>query len=206
MTTLKQLLPSQDIDALLGDIAEERSRRSRLWYWTQIVAIVVVGSWRVARAHPLLALRAIATGTVALTAYFWMVSVAGRVVVVLSNGGYYVAGHWLTLPHPPGPPPPYDTLVALGIDAVGFVIAGWAIVHLHRAYGVAMTLPFVFLTMLMGVVVLVILTTDTGPGTRTMPLHEFVATFGTLFLSIPGGILAGGVFALRKRRQRPRQD
>jgi hypothetical protein len=49
MTTIKRLLPSQDIDALLGDIAEEAPRRSRLWHWCQLLAIVVVASWRDAR-------------------------------------------------------------------------------------------------------------------------------------------------------------
>src|SRR5262249_13815668 len=62
MTALKRLLPSHDIDALLGDIAEERPRRSRFWYWSQLLAIVVVASWRDIRNHPLVALRAIVTG------------------------------------------------------------------------------------------------------------------------------------------------
>src|SRR5215467_6993287 len=103
MTILKRLLPSQDIDALLGDIAEEAARRSRVWYWSQLLAVVVVASWRDAWKHPWLALRAIATGVGALALYFRAVFLLGRVVVVLTNGGYYIAGHWLTLSHPPGP-------------------------------------------------------------------------------------------------------
>jgi len=50
MTTLKRLLPAHDIDALLGDIAEERPRRSRFWYWSQLLALVVVASWRATSA------------------------------------------------------------------------------------------------------------------------------------------------------------
>jgi hypothetical protein len=57
---LERLLPSSDIDALLGDIAEEAPRRSRVWYWSQLFAVVVVASWRDVRAHTLLALRAFA--------------------------------------------------------------------------------------------------------------------------------------------------
>ena len=39
MTILNRLLPSQDIDALLGDIVEERQRgRSASWYWLQLGA------------------------------------------------------------------------------------------------------------------------------------------------------------------------
>ena len=67
MTFLHRLLPSHDIDALLGDIAEERSRRSRFWYWSQLLAIVVVASWRDIRNHPPIALRAIVTGFATLT-------------------------------------------------------------------------------------------------------------------------------------------
>jgi hypothetical protein len=137
----KRLLPSQDIDALLGDIAEESRRRSRLWYWSQIAAALVVGSWRDVRKRPLLALRAIATGVVTLTVYFTVVAAIARVMWVLSNGGYYVGGHWLTLPRGPLPSP-YGELAVLGVNSLGFVLSGWAVVRLHRDDGVAMALPF----------------------------------------------------------------
>ena len=59
---LRRLLPSHDIDALLGDIAEESRRRSRLWLWMQLAAVLIVGSWHDVRKHRLLALRAVSTG------------------------------------------------------------------------------------------------------------------------------------------------
>ena len=194
---LERLLPSRDIGALLGDIAEEAPRRSRLWYWSQLFAVVVVASWRDARKHPWLALRAIATGGATLTAYFGTVQLIGRVIRVLSNGGYYLAGHWLTLPSRPLPSPPYDVLTVLAINAVGFLISGWAIVRLHRSHGIAMAMPFLIITTLLALVPLAIVAMDTGPGTRTMPVREFVVVFGTLFMSIPGGILVGGLIGLR---------
>jgi len=197
MRFLRRLLPSQDIDALLGDIAEESQHRSRLWYWSQLLAIVVVASWRDARSRPLIALRAVATGCVALSIYFGGVVLIGRVIRVLSNGGYYVAGHWLTLPHSPGPPPPYDTLAALAINALGFVLSGWAIVRLHRAFGIAMAIPFTVMMTSLALIPLAIVLADTGPGTRSMSSLELIATFGPLFLSIPGGILRGGYAATR---------
>jgi len=200
MTTLKRLLPSQDIDALLGDIAEESPRRSRIWYWSQLIAVVVVASWRDGRRHPWLALRAIATGFATLTLYFGTVQFIGRIIRVLSNGGYYIAGHWLTLPPRPLPPSPYDVLTVLIINALGFLVSGWAIVRFHRALGMATTMPFLFVTTLLALVLLVILAADTGPGTRSMPLREFVAIFGTMFVSIPAGILAGGILGLRWKR------
>jgi hypothetical protein len=201
VTTLRRLLPAHDIDALLGDIAEERSRRSRLWYWSQLLAIVVVASWRDARSHPLLTLRAIATGFVALTLYFGGVQLIGRVINVLTNGGYYVAGHWLRLSHPPGPPPPYDVVVVIAIVALGFMLSGWAIVRFHRAHGIAMAMPFLAAMTLLALIPLATVLGDTGPGARHMPVHEFIATFGTLFGSVPGGILLGGVLGLRHGRR-----
>jgi hypothetical protein len=200
MMTLKRLLPSQDIDALLGDIAEEAPRRSLIWYWSQLLAVVLVASWRELRRHPWLTLRAIATGFATLTLYFGTVQLTGRVIRVLSNGGYYIAGHWLTLPPRPMPPPPYDVLTVLIINALGFLISGWAIVRLHRAHGLAMTTPFLSLTTLMALVVLAILAGDTGPGTQPMPVRQFIVLFGTLFASIPLGILAGGLLGLKWKR------
>jgi hypothetical protein len=197
MSVLKRLLPSQDVDALIGDITEERSRRSRLWYWSQLLAIVVVASLRDARRHPLIALRAVATGCVALSTYFGAVMLLGRVIRVLSNGGYYVAGHWLTLSFPPGPRPPYDAVLVIAINALGFVLSGWAIVRMHRAHGIAMAMPFMALTTSLAVIPLAIVLADTGPGTRSMSALELFVTFGPLFLSIPGGILLGGYAATR---------
>jgi hypothetical protein len=198
MTRIKRLLPSQDIDALLGDIAEEAPRRSRLWYWFQLLAIVVVASWRDVRRHPLLALRAIATGFVALSLYFGGVQLIGRVINVLTNGGYYIAGYWLRLSHPPGPPPPYDRVVVIAIVALGFMLSGWTIVRFHRAQGIAMAMPFLAAMTLLALIPLAVVLTDTGPGTRHMPVHEIIAIFGPLFGSIPGGILLGGYAATRR--------
>jgi hypothetical protein len=199
MSVLKRLLPSHDVDAMLGDIAEERSRRSRLWYWSQLVAIVVVASWRDARRHPLIALSAFATGYVALTIHFGAVMLIGRVIRVLSNGGYYVGGYWLTLPNPPGPPAPYDAVIVIAINALGFALSGWVIVRLHRAHGIAMAMPFLVTMTLLALIPLAIVLTDTGPGTARMPVYQVIAIFGTLFASIPGSILVGGILGLRRR-------
>jgi hypothetical protein len=44
---LKRLVPAQDHDVLLGDLCEEYQRgRSLAWYWAQILAATVVGSWK----------------------------------------------------------------------------------------------------------------------------------------------------------------
>jgi len=196
MTILKRLLPSQHIDALLGDIAEESRRRSRLWFFMQLVAAVVVGSWRDVRTHRLLALRAVATGLAALAIYFTIAAMTANAMWVFSNGGYMIGGYWLTLPRGPLPSP-YGELAVLAVNSLGFGFSGWAVVRFHRAHGVAMAMPFLAIIMLMALIPLTIVVTDTGPGTRSMPVLEMVWIFGTMFLSIPGGILLGGYSATR---------
>ena len=122
MMLLKRLLPAHDHEALLGDLHEERRRgRSLLWYGSQILAALVVGSWRDVRKHPILAMRGIATGLLALTAYF----------------------------------------------------------------AIVMAIPLTSIVM------------DTGPGTRTMPLMQIAWIVGSLFASIPGGVLLGGILGAR---------
>jgi hypothetical protein len=192
---LKRLVPAQDHDALLGDLAEEAPRRSRIWYWSQLLAIVVVASWRDVRRHPLLVLRAIATGFVALTLYFGAVQLFGRVINVLANGGYYIAGYWLRLSRPLGPPPPYDRVAVIAIIALGFILSGWAVVRFHRAHGISMAMPFLVTMTSLALIPLAVVLGDTGPGTRQMPVLEIIVTFGTLFGSVPGGILLGGYVA-----------
>ena len=165
-----------------------------------VVEVVVVASWREARRHPWLALRAVMTGFVTLTLYFTGVQMIGRVIWVLSNGGYYIAGHWLTLPSRPLPSPPFDVLTLLAIYALAFALSGWAIVRFHRTHGIAMTMPFVFLTMLAALGLLLVVAADTGPGTRTMPVTQFITMFGTAVAAIPIGALAGGILGLRWKR------
>ncbi len=199
MSVIKDLLPPQDIDALLGDVAEERARRSTLWYWSQLLAIVFVASWRDARAHSLIALRATATGLMTLTVAFYVALAIGRVLWVLSHGGYYIGSYWLTLPHFTDRWP-YDPLAVIGSNALAFFLSGWAIVRFHRVHGIAMAMPFLAVMTLFASALLVILAMDTGTGTRPMPLGQFIAIFGTLFASVPGGILLGGIVGLRSGR------
>jgi hypothetical protein len=78
MKLLQRLLPSQDIDALLGDIVEEARHRSRLWYWSQLVAVLVVASWKDVRAHKWLAVRATVTGLLVLPVFFYPASIVAR--------------------------------------------------------------------------------------------------------------------------------
>ena len=136
---LKTLLPRHDHDALLGDLCEEYQRgRSIAWYCMQILAGVVVGSWKETRAHWVLALRAIAVGVAVLAtagrlrlwdrlAYFQVELIYG-----LSNRPHY----WL------GIVGPHTFFIWALVSALEFAVSGWAIVRLHRSHGTALVMPF----------------------------------------------------------------
>ena len=195
MRLLELLLPSQDTDALLGDICEEARHRPRLWYWKQLLAAVVVGSWQDARRHPLLALRALATAIGTLTIYFTIVAAIARALWVLSNGGYYVGGYWLTLPARPIPER-YDLLLVLVVNSLGSGISGWASTRFHRTYGIALAMPYLAIMGLLSLILITAIVTDTVPGRRVRPRRGGYSSDATILGSGPvsalGGARAGG--------------
>jgi hypothetical protein len=196
MRLLELLFPSQDTDALLGDICEEARHRSRFWYWKQLLAAVVVGSWRDARRHPLLALRALATAIGAGTIYFTLVAAIARAMWVLSNGGYYVGGYWLTLPARPIPER-YDLLVVLVVNSLGSGLSGWAATRFHRAHGIAMAMPYLAIMSLLSIILITAIVTDTGPGTRVLPLLGVLSIAATILVSGPVSALLGALAGVR---------
>jgi len=193
---VKRLVPSQDHDALLGDITEEARHRSRLWYWGQMGAVVLVGSWRDVHGRPLLALRATVIGIATLVVMFAPAVALLRVVRVLSEGGYYVGPYWLTLPS--------NTIrwIPAFINTVGFAASGWAIARSHRSHGITMLLPFALLVCGIPAIVLVNLATHLGPWIFVTPprIGPLSST-----LSLPVCVLVGGLLGLspvRKQQQR----
>jgi hypothetical protein len=187
MKILRRLLPSQDVDALLGDITEEARQRSRLWYWSQLLAVVAVASWTDIRRHPLLALRAIAVGIATLVVAFAPASAMLRVVRVLSEGGYYLGPYWLTLP-----PNAFRWFPGL-VNTLGFAASGWTIARFHRSHGIAMLMPFALLACVFPAIVLVNLATYRGPWiVLTAPrIGGMISS-----LSLPALVVVGGVLGL----------
>lgn len=193
MTLLERLLPSQDVDALLGDIEEESRRRSTLWYWGQIVAAVVVGSYREVRRHPLLALRAVGVGLLTLVVVFAPASRLLYVVRVLSEGGYYAGPYWLTLPSNA-----FRYLPAL-VNVLGFAASGWMIARVDRARGIAMAMLWAVLVCGLTVYAVIDmidhlaqhgrLVLRTGPD-----VGGFLST-----LSLPACVVLGGILAAGRR-------
>jgi len=192
MTLVKRLLPSADIDALLGDIAEESRHRSRPWYWAQLAAVVIVGSWRDVRAHKWLAVRATATGLLALPVFFAPAIVVLQAIRVLTDGGYYVGRYWLTLPHEA------LDMAAFVFNLTGFFLSGWIVTRCHRAHGVAMVLPYLLLVCLIPVAATMRLLTDTQAGRALNgPSPLFVAAVLAI-LSLPGWVLAGAALGAKR--------
>ena len=118
---LRRLLSSQDIDALLGDITEEARRRSRIWYWSQLLAVVVIASWKGVRARKGLALGAIATGF-----GFQMAVGSGLLFIRIT-----LRQHWHVSPE-----------IWSAIEIAGDVAIGWWLVSLFRPYGITMLVAF----------------------------------------------------------------
>lgn len=193
MTLLERLLPSQDIDALLGDIDEESRRRSSFWYWGQIVAAIVVGSYREVRRHPLVALRAVGVGLLTLIVVFAPASRLLNVVRVLSEGGYYAGPYWLTLP-----PNAFRYLPAL-VNVLGFAASGWMIVRVDRAHGIAMAILWAALMCgFSAYAVIDLLDHFARHGRLVLRTGPNVVGFLST-LSLPAWVVLGGVLGLRPR-------
>lgn len=187
MTIVRRLLPSQDTDALLGDIAEEARHRSRVWYGAQLLAVVVVGSWRDVRRHPVIALRAAAIGIAALVVAFAPASALLRVVHVLSEGGYYVGSYWLTLP------PNAFIWFPVVVNTFGFTASGWSIARFNRSHGIAMVMPFALLACVFPAIVMVNVATHGVPW-AILTASRIAGMISSL--SLPACVVIGGLFGL----------
>ncbi|HET9834125.1 MAG TPA: hypothetical protein VFP91_20520 [Vicinamibacterales bacterium] len=143
MRLVRRLLPSQDIEALLGDIAEEGRCRSRVWYWAQIAALLVIGSWKDFRAHKLLAVRAAIIG-IATT----MVLIEAQLLLrdVATGAGFTLGTTWIGFPsfwhYPYEASWSYRAFIELEF-VLSTIASGWIVVCSHRRHGVTMAVAFV---------------------------------------------------------------
>jgi len=70
---MERLLAAFDVpDAVVGDLLEQRARRSRLWFWTQSIATICVAIWSAVVFDAWLAARVTAAGVVTLSAGVWL--------------------------------------------------------------------------------------------------------------------------------------
>jgi hypothetical protein len=102
---LKHLGCSPNNEAVLGDLAEEYSRKGAIWYWRQVLRAIPISALREARGHKLLVVRAFVVGFV-----LWAIFIASDLTV-----SYFV---------PPGPQVSIDLVQALQHPIAG----GWSAV------------------------------------------------------------------------------
>ena len=179
---LERLVPGQDHDALLGDLREERERgRSVLWFGLQILAAILIGSWKAVRANKGAALGAIAAGfgfQIAFGNGLLLARIAAR------QTGYPPS--WMV-----------DELLRISSD----MFLGWSLVRLYRSHGIALLLAF--RAAMLGVLLLIVLWYAGLFGVRTdstflMLAQQVRGTHlpGFFFQSIV--MLAGGYLATRR--------
>ena len=123
--------------ALQGDIEEEfQSGRSSAWYWRQVVGAIVAGSFMAARVHPLLALRAIATGWIVLLLFFFacgdvMAETLARYAWNWKRSDGYGYGVWW----------PFH-IAGFVVSYLGFGLSALAIARIHAAHAMPMVLAY----------------------------------------------------------------
>jgi hypothetical protein len=140
---LKRLVPAQDHESLLGDLSEEYQRgRSTTWYFLQILAAVVVGSWKDVRAHRLVALRAAVVG---IATTLVLIPLELKLVDIVTGAGFMWGTTWIGLPryfhYPYEAQWSYRALVE-SASVLRFVTTGWIVGRLHRRHGVTMVPAF----------------------------------------------------------------
>ena len=124
--------------ALLGDLLEESlNGRSDASYWRQVMGAIVTGVWRDLREHPLLALRAVATGWIVLLLIFALVG--DRTADAIAQYGWnwsryqdgYAAGFWWPF-----------WVAASVVSYCGFAISAWTVARSNGAIAMAMVTAY----------------------------------------------------------------
>lgn len=136
---LARLEPSHE--ALLGDLREEfRAGRSASWYWRQVIAAVVAAFTSELRAHPLLAVRAMAVGWVTLRMFHlvtrqlplldWLLD-----PVIMAFGSHPFVMVWAT------------QLWFRPVEALGYLISGRLVGLSHPRHRTMAVLAFTLLAL-----------------------------------------------------------
>jgi hypothetical protein len=185
---VRRLLPSQDVDALLGDIAEEARYRTRLWYLAQIAALLVVGSWKDIRSNKQLAFRAAVVG---IAATLLLIELQLALEDVGTGAGFMLGTRWIGLPRYWHYPYWNQSSYRIFVDSISTLCSmttGWIVVRSHRAHGVTMVVAF-----LAGLVAFRIMNLAAVPG----PMHFTWWRFAQSWSFEATLILLGGCFATK---------
>lgn len=170
---------------LIGDLMEEYRRgRSVLWYWTQVLAAIVVGSLKQLGAHKLLAIRALIVGYASIVAGAWLFMPLNRWILMpwfFSRGWH---GHAVLM---------LQLVSILPASAVYFG-AGWIVGRTHRPNSMAMLLPFITLMTCLMLPRVCRLVWDSSTNGRYLP-YLAIAVIGLVAMvlaAIWGGLVGSG--------------
>jgi hypothetical protein len=174
----RRLLPFRDTDALLGDITEELRHRSRGWYWAQIAAVIVVGSFRDVRRHPLMTVRAIVVGCASLFAYFGMFATLVNAHVFSFHSAFEF----------------YVFLICAFYG--GLATSGWVVGRLHRPHGIALVVAFAISVPILLELIAIVARFLVPAASQARLIASWVDV--VKILAIPISILLGGYSATRR--------
>jgi hypothetical protein len=187
---LERLASGPNRDALSGDLIEQYAGgRSACWYWRQAITAILAGAMQDIRDHKLLALRAIGIGVASMWMFWALATIPLRIIWVLSSGGMYVGGRWMTLDYSWMH---YRGYLALLMIVVGSAGSGWIVARLHRDHQTAMVLAFLVALVLAAAAQLVIPVRLVGWPVR--PMIHSAPTVIVLFVVTPISVLVGGLW------------
>ena len=132
---LRHFGSSPHTESLIGDLAEQyRERRSRLWYWKQVVVAVIVSFFSEVWGHKLLAFRALILGWVIkaiwLSAYLQIFGMAAKRIFRMHETQAVSVAFILA------------TIVG-AILVFALITTGWIIARTHSSHYKAMVLLYV---------------------------------------------------------------
>jgi hypothetical protein len=130
---LEHFLPGSENDHIIGDLMEAfQSGRSRMWYWKEVLAAIVIGVSKETVKHPLLALRAIAFGWGSWLLFYY--AVAPKVLYPVFRRIFTPSG----FPFSPG------QLIWTVTSLLVLIGSGWIVARFHRPNRITTVLLFAF--------------------------------------------------------------
>ncbi len=193
-------------EPIVGDLLEEYGAgRSRRWFWWQVLSAVAVSVIREIRHHPVLTLRAIATGWAILALLFVLFgdAAADGLAKLLWNWdrqmAYGGSQEWW----------PFQICTAV-VSYAGFAISAWAVARLHgrKPQLLLAYVTTVVAALTVSAVLLEILIRRAGSVPVPHPLFYFVSVtlpyqWRSGFLMVPFITLLSGLAAGRRAACRP---
>lgn len=185
---LKHFLTGSENHHITGDLIEAfQSGRSRVWYWKEVIAAIVIGVSKETVKQPLLALRAISFGWGSWSLFYY--AVAPKVLYPVFRRIFTPSGY----PFSPG------QLIWTVTSLLVLVGSGWIVARFHRPNRITTVLLFalsVFIVQLRTFPWLWSTAANSLTNTRFLP---YLIDGLEIQILWPAAILFGGLFTRTKR-------